>query len=464
MFSWQREAPVALPPFPPGFVWGTSTSAYQIEGATDRDGRGVSAWDAFTARPGTVRDGSDAATATGHYDRYREDVALLAGLGVDAYRFSIAWTRVLPTGSGEVNQAGLDFYDRLVDELCANGVKPAPTLFHWDTPQALEEAGGWLSRDTADRFAEYTAVVAERLADRVPMWITINEPAELTLLGHALGEHAPGKALMFDALPVAHHLLLAHGKAVQALRAAGADNIGLAASHTPVWTAGDDDAARMGADLYDTLMNRLFADPILTGRYPEGFAEAMPGPVAEDLATISAPLDWYGVNYYNPTLVGAPDPSGQDAFGGIELPDDLPFGIKEIEGPPRTDFDWPVVPDGLREVLVALDKRYGASLPPILITENGCSYGDGPDASGRVADTRRVEFLDGHLRAVREAIEAGVDVRGYFVWSLMDNFEWAEGYRQRFGLVHVDYETLERTPKDSYHWYRDMIAASRQTG
>ncbi|MET9962287.1 GH1 family beta-glucosidase [Streptomyces sp. NPDC006326] len=456
-----------VPEFPADFLWGVSSSAFQIEGSPTADGRGPSSWDAFTREPGRIKDGSHADVATDHYRRYREDVALMAGLGVGAYRFSVSWSRVLPEGHGRVNRAGLDFYDRLVDELCARGIAPVPTLFHWDTPLALEEEGGWLRRDTAERFAAYASVVADRLADRVPMWITINEPAEVTLLGYGLGEHAPGRQLFFDALPAAHHQLLAHGLGVQALRAAGAREIGIAASHSPVWAASGTEADREAAELYDTLTNRLFADPILTGAYPdEAFASLMPGPVAEDLKTISAPLDWYGVNYYNPMLVGAPQEHTSAATGtayaGIDIPPGLPFGIGQIEGYERTDFGWPVVPDGLRELLVALEKRYGDRLPPLYITENGCSYGDGPDpATGRIADARRIAYHDGHLRALHRAMGQGVDVRGYFIWSVLDNFEWAEGHRQRFGLVHVDYETLDRTPKDSYAWYRAVIERGR---
>ncbi|MFJ3201384.1 GH1 family beta-glucosidase [Streptomyces sp. NPDC086989] len=449
-----------VPQFPADFLWGVSASAFQIEGSPTAGGRGPSSWDAFTREAGRIKDGSHADVATDHYRRYREDVALMAGLGVGAYRFSVSWSRVLPDGHGRVSREGLDFYDRLVDALCTAGIAPVPTLFHWDTPLALEEKGGWLSRDTAERFAAYASVVAERLADRVPMWITVNEPAEVTLLGYGLGEHAPGRRLVFDALPAAHHQLLAHGLGVQALRAAGARQIGIAASHSPVWAAGDGEADRGAAELYDVLTNRLFSDPILTGAYPdEGLAALLPGPVAEDLATISAPLDWYGVNYYNPMLVGAPQPSGPAGeFGGIGIPADLPFAIRPIEGYEHTDFGWPVVPDGLRELLVCLRERYGDRLPPLYVTENGCSYGDGPDpVTGRIADDRRIAYHAGHLGALHRAMEEGVDVRGYFIWSILDNFEWAEGYRQRFGLVHVDYETLERTPKASYAWYRDVI-------
>ncbi|WP_328667401.1 GH1 family beta-glucosidase [Streptomyces sp. NBC_00322] len=443
-----------LPAFPPGFLWGASASAFQTEGAADTDGKGPSGWDAFAAQ-GRIKDGADASRATGFHARYREDVALLAGLGADAFRFSVSWPRVVPGGSGPVNTAGLDFYDRLVDELCAHGITPAPTLYHWDTPLPLDEAGGWLNRDTAARFAEYASAVAERLADRVPMWITINEPAEVTLLGYALGEHAPGKQLLFDALPAAHHQLLAHGLAVQALRAAGAANIGIAVSHSPVRAAGTSEEDRFGAELYDTITNWMFADPILTGRYPdENFAALMPGPVADDLDVISAPLDWYGVNYYQPMLVGAPSNDALGDFAGVGLPAELPFGVREIESEQRTDFGWAVVPDGLREQLVLLKNRFGDRLPPVYITENGCSY-DGLD------DGRRIDFLDGHLRSLHQAIDAGVDVRGYFTWSLTDNIEWVEGAAQRFGLVHIDYETLERTPKASYAWYRDAIAAQK---
>ncbi|MFE7760739.1 GH1 family beta-glucosidase [Streptomyces sp. NPDC057438] len=432
-----------IPQFPAGFLWGVSTSAHQIEGAAAE--REPSVWDAFTAGAGHVKDGSTAEVACDHFHRYPEDVALLRDLGVGAYRFSVSWTRVNSPG-------GLDFYDRLVDELVGAGVRPVPTLFHWDLPSSLEEAGGWLNRDTAERFAEYAAVVAARLGDRVTKWITINEPAEHTLLGHALGTHAPGKQLMFDALPAAHHQLLGHGLAVRALRAAGVTDIGIANSHGPTWAASQEQADVEAAGFYDLLLNRLFAEPIILGEYPEGIGEMMPGTdIGSDLKTISEPLDWYGVNYYAPTRVGAPE--GADIeFGGITIPAELPFTVKEVEGAPTTDFGWPVVPAGLTELLTTFRDRYGDRLPPIVITENGCSY-EGLD------DQERIAYLDGHVRALHEAVAAGVDVRGYFVWSLLDNFEWAEGYARRFGLVHVDFETQERTPKASYAWYRDLLRA-----
>ncbi|MEV8015587.1 GH1 family beta-glucosidase [Streptomyces sp. NPDC086554] len=451
------DAREPIPQFPRDFLWGVSTSAHQIEGAVDE--RGPSVWDAFTAVPGRVKDGTTAAVACDHYHRYREDVALIRELGVGAYRFSVSWPRVLPTGAGEVSAAGLDFYDRLVDELCAAGVRPVPTLFHWDTPLAVQEAGGWLRRDTAERFADYAAVVAARIGDRVTKWITLNEPAEHTLLGHALGQHAPGEQLLFDALPVAHHQLIAHGLAVRALRAAGAHDIGIANSHGPTWPASAADEDTAAADFYDVLLNRLFADPLLLAQYPEGIGELMPSDDLEaDLKVIAEPIDWYGINFYQPTKVGAPLPgSTATEFSGLTLPPELPFSPREIEGYPVTDFGWPVVPDALTELLTGFRDRYGDRLPPLVITENGCSY-EGLD------DQERISYLDGHLRALHRALEAGVDVRGYFVWSLMDNFEWAEGYRQRFGLVHVDFEntaTLERTPKASYGWLRDALRAQR---
>ncbi|MFD4526694.1 GH1 family beta-glucosidase [Streptomyces sp. NPDC058470] len=433
-----RMATSPLPQFPPTFLWGVSTSAHQIEGAADE--RAPSIWDTFTAEPGHVKDGSTAEVACDHYHRYREDVTLLRNLGVDAYRFSVSWPRVNSPG-------GLDFYDRLVDELCAAGVRPVPTLFHWDLPVDLD----WLDRSTAERFAEYAAVVAARLSDRVTKWITLNEPAEHTLLGHALGAHAPGKKLLFDALPVAHHQLLGHGLAVRALRAAGVTDIGIANSHGPTWAASDSTEDVQAADFYDLLLNRLFADPLLLGQYPEGIADLLPGDVESDLKIIAEPLDWYGINYYQPTKVGAPE-GAEIEFGGLTLPAELPFSVRELAGYPVTDFGWPVVPEALTELLTGFHERYGDRLPPVVITENGCSY-EGID------DQERITFLDGHVRALHKALEAGVDVRGYFVWSLLDNFEWAEGYTRRFGLVHVDYATLERTPKASYAWLRDALRA-----
>ncbi|MFG1919949.1 GH1 family beta-glucosidase [Micromonospora sp. NPDC048898] len=439
-----------MPEFPAGFRWGVSTSAHQIEGASTADGRGPSIWDTFAHSPGRISDGSSGAVACDHYHRHTEDVALLAGLGVSAYRFSIAWPRVRPTGTGPANPAGLDFYDRLVDELLAAGVDPVATLYHWDLPQPLEDVGGWLHRDTAARFAEYADLTAARLGDRVRLWITLNEPFIHMSLGYGMGEHAPGRALLFDAFPVAHHQLLGHGLAVAALRSHTTSPVAIANNYSPVRVLGDRDADRAAGAAYEVLHNRLFTDPLLGRGYPElpGFDPGVVRP--GDLDTIAAPIDVLGVNYYNPTGVRAAEEGSP-----------LPFDLVPLDGYPRTAFDWPVAPDGLHELLGWLRDTYGDALPPIEITEGGCAYDDAPDAHGQVADPERIAYLDGHLRAVRAAIDDGVDVRGYFVWSLLDNWEWAEGFTKRFGLVHVDYATQTRTPKSSYTWLRDVIAASR---
>jgi beta-glucosidase len=434
--------------------WGVATAAYQIEGAVTEGGRGVSVWDTFCAEPGRIKDGDTGEVACDHYHRYQEDVALMRDLGVDSYRFSFAWPRIQPSGWGAPNAEGLAFYDRLVDELLGNGIAPCPTLFHWDLPQTVQDHGGWLDRDTAARFADYAAILGDHFADRIDLWATVNEPMVVTLYGHALGMHAPGQALMYDALPVAHHLLLGHGQAVQALRATGARQVGIVNNHAPTWPASGSPEDVAAAGLYDDLVNLTFADSVLLGRYPQWVADLMPGAgtsaLADDLEVISTPLDWYGLNHYFPASIGAPSPGAE-----------LPFDLRLLEGYPVTDFGWPVVPDAFREVLVAMQHRYGDALPPLYITENGCSYADGPDEEGHVRDTRRIEYLDAYLGALRQAMDAGVDVRGYFAWSLMDNFEWAEGYSQRFGLVHVDFATQRRTPKDSFHWFREHIAASR---
>ena len=449
------------PTLPSGFSYGVSTASYQIEGAVDEGGRGSSVWDTFCAEPGRIRNGETGDVACDHYHRYTEDVALMRDLGIDVYRFSIAWPRIQPDGGGAANESGLDFYDRLVDELLAAAVRPAATLYHWDLPQALQDAGGWLKRDTAHRLAEYANIVGERLGDRVHMWMPINEPVVVTMFGHALGTHAPGQRLGFEALPTAHHQLLGHGLAVQALRATGATNIGIASNHQPSWPADDVDADREAAATYDTLVNYMFADPILKGAYPNGIGDGMPGPVEDDLAVISTPLDWYGVNYYQPTLVGAPGTTQTPSptSEGAVMPEGLPFELGQIADAPTTDFGWAIAPQGLTEMLTTFRDRYGADLPPLYVTESGCSYHDKVAADGGVHDQQRIDYHDAHLRAVADAIDAGVDVRGYFAWSLMDNFEWAAGYTERFGLVHIDYETQRRTPKDSFYWFRDLLGA-----
>ncbi|MET4614373.1 beta-glucosidase [Rhodococcus sp. PvR044] len=449
------------PTFPHGFLWGVATAAYQIEGAVDEGGRGRSIWDEYCERPGVIVGGETGVVAIDHYHRYREDVGLMRDLGVDAYRLSVSWSRVQPTGRGPVNEEGLDFYDRLVDELVAAGIDPAVTLFHWDLPVELQEAGGWLNRETSYRLAEYADIVGRRLGDRVRMWMPLNEPVVHTLYGHALGVHAPGQELGFGALQAAHHQLLGHGLSVQALRAAGCGNLGIASNHAPVHAASDSEADVAAAEIYDHIVNWTFADPVLRGSYPaEELAAALQGPVAEDLKVISQPLDWFGINYYEPTLIAAPtSDEGSSGVLEVDLPPGMPFQPVALEGYERTDFGWPIVPAGLREILGIFADRFGDALPPIYITESGASFhDDDPDENGRVDDRRRIDYHREHLHAVRAAIEDGVDVRGYFAWSIFDNFEWAAGYKERFGLVHIDYETLARTPKDSYFWYRDLIA------
>nr|WP_232534357.1 family 1 glycosylhydrolase [Plantactinospora sp. KBS50] len=451
-----------------------------MEGATSAGGRGRSIWDTFTAQPGRIADGSTGEVACDHYHRYPQDVALMAGLGIGAYRFSIAWPRIQPDGTGPAHPDGLGFYDRLVDALLEHGIDPVATLFHWDLPQALEDRGGWLNRDTAYRFAAYADLVAARLGDRMKMWITLNEPFVHMTFGYGLGVHAPGRAELFGAFPAAHHQLLGHGLATAALRAHGDVPVAITNNYSPVRLIGPEagagpgdagpgdagpgdagpgdaepgdaepgDADRAAGEAYDALHNRLFTDPLFGRGYPDA-PGVDPAVVHDgDLAAIAAPLSALGVNYYNPTGVRAP---------GEGSP--LPFELVPLESYPTTSFGWPVVPDGLYDLLTGLRDRYGADLPPVLVTENGCAYDDEVDPAGRCEDPDRIAYLDGHLRAVARAVADGVDVRGYFVWSLLDNFEWAEGYTKRFGLVHVDYATQARTPKSSYAWYRDLVGRS----
>ncbi len=441
-----------FPLLPPGFRFGTSTSATQIEGAADLDGRGPSIWDTFASQPGRIADGGTPLLACDHYHRVAEDVALLRDLGAPDYRFSVSWSRVLPEGRGRVNEQGLDFYDRLVDRLLEAGLSPTVTLYHWDLPQALQEDGGWLHRDTIDHFAAYADLVGRRLGDRVAHWIPIDEPNVVSLMGHGTGTHAPGLPLYFDALWVTHHLLVAHGRATIALRNTGAASVGCANNHAPIWPASDSDADVGAAKLFDGIWNATYIEAMLLGRYPADLQPLMEDLVEPgDMATIRQPLDFYGVNYYSPVKVAAAPEDAQ-----------LPFEVLEPLGYPTTEAGWSVVPTALREWLIMFRARYRAALPPIVITESGAAYGDGPDGDGRIADQRRIDYLESHVRAVCEAVERGVDVRGYYVWSLLDCFEWAEGYRQKYGLVHVDRDTLARTPKDSYRWYAGLVAAQPQ--
>lgn len=433
-----------------------ATAAFQIEGARTEGGRGRSIWDDWADSPGKVIDGSTADPGPDSYHRSREDVALAAGLGLDRYRFSISWVRVQPGGRGEPNPVGLDYYSRLVDQLLEAGVTPFPTLYHWDLPTGLEAAGGWLDRDTAHRFADYAGLVAARLGDRVKQWYTLNEPAMTTLQGYAIGALAPGRFLLFDALPTVHHQLLAHGLAMPLLRDAGAEAVGLANNHTQVLPRSGSTADAAAAAAYDVLHNRMFAEPILLGEYPDLSAFGGPDlPIADgDLELIATRPDFYGVNFYNPTTVGAP-PQGSP----------IPFEILPTPGVPVTGFgeEWPIMPAALTSLLTGFTDRYGDALPPLIVSENGASFPE-PDSAERIDDAERIAYLDGHLRAVGDARAAGANVEEYTVWSLLDNFEWADGYTQRFGLTHVDYATGRRTPKASYEWYRAMIAAARTAG
>lgn len=463
-----RHGPHGPTGLPPGFVFGTATAAYQIEGAYDEDGRGPSIWDTYCREPGRVADGATGDIACDHYHRYREDVALLRELGVDSYRFSVAWPRVQPDGTGAADPRGLDFYDRLTDELLAADISPAATLYHWDLPQALEDRGGWRVRDTAERFAAYADLVATRLGDRVHRWITLNEPFCSAFLGYATGRHAPGAREGRGALAAAHHLLVGHGLAVRALRGTGAAQVGITLNPDRLLPATGSPADLAAVRRAETLHNATWFDPLFAGHYPRDEAETW-GAAADgsyrgdgDLDLIGAPLDFVGINYYRPITLAAaphrdPDPATRTAtdIGVVEVPRD------DVR---HTTMGWPVDPGSFTDLLVDLAARYPA-LPPLLITENGSAETDtvsDSDGHPAVHDSDRVAYLRDHLAALSEAITAGVDVRGYYVWSLLDNFEWAHGYRQRFGIVRVDYETQRRTPKDSYHWYRDLIAAHRE--
>ncbi|WP_067132239.1 GH1 family beta-glucosidase [Microtetraspora malaysiensis] len=428
--------------FPSDFVWGAATAAYQIEGATREDGRGVSVWDTFSATPGNVRDGDTGETAADHYHRYAEDLDLMAGLGLQSYRFSVAWPRIQPTGSGAPNQKGLDFYRRLVEGLVERGIRPMATLFHWDLPQELQDRGGWENRDTAERFADYAEIVFDALPVRD--WLTVNEPKTVVDCGYRNGIHAPGVRDDARAFVALHHLLLGHGLATRRLHAGHPGRrIGPALNLHPSYPADESPEALAAARHQDGLENRLYLDPILKGRYPEDTLAwiAERSPMAEhiregDLAVISEPIDLLGVQYYTPIFV---DGAGERVITN-----------------PRAQAEWlEIYPEGLHDVLVRLRRDYDGV--PLVITENGLATVDAPDADGRVRDDERIAYLHGHLRAMHRAMAEGARVEAYHVWSLLDNYEWAEGYSQRFGIVHVDYATQRRTPKDSALWYRDVI-------
>jgi beta-glucosidase len=451
--------------FPADFTWGVATAAYQIEGAATEDGRGPSIWDTFCATPGTIIDGSDGSVACDHYHRFPEDIELMSWLGVSAYRFSLSWPRILPEGGKRVEQRGLDFYDQLVDGLLARGIEPVATLYHWDLPQLVEDAGGWPERDTAYRFADLAATAGERLGDRVKTWITLNEPWCSAFLGYASGVHAPGRQEPDAALRAAHHLMLGHGLASQALRATGHPaEVGVTVNLYPIHAAtghpSDVDAARR----LDGMQNRIFLDPMLAGRYPADVLEDLRSRGHDlsyiqdgDLDVMAAPMDHLGVNYYSSFNVRAGiqgKPVAQNRPGQPWVGcDDIEFVSR---GLPITQMEWDVDPDGLRQMLVRLNTEYNC--PPILITENGAAYLDEPEADGVVHDKERTEFIETHLAAVQAAIAEGVPVKGYFLWSLLDNLEWAWGYTRRFGVVRVDFDSQVRTPKASAHRYKEIVA------
>jgi beta-glucosidase len=456
--------------FPPEFLWGTATAAYQIEGAVDEAGRGPSIWDIFSHTPGRVLAGATGDVADDHYHRWEDDLDLMVQLGLPAYRFSIAWPRIQPDGHGPANQRGLDHYRRLVDGLLERGIEPVVTLYHWDLPQALEDAGGWPARDTAKRFGDYAELVGAALGDRVDQWITLNEPWCSAFLGYASGVHAPGRTEPDAAFAAAHNLNLGHGLGVQALRSIlpAGSSVSITLNLHLVRAASDDPEDQDAVRQVDAVGNRIWLGPILDGAYPDDLLDDTAA-ITDwsfvrdgDVATIGEPIDLLGINYYQPTVVRrlldgeAPQTShghgeGPNPFVGCDT-------VAFVEQPgPRTAMGWSIDASGMEELLLQVHERYPEL--PLMVTENGAAFDDEVDADGQVPDPRRIDYLDDHLRAVGRAIDAGADVRGYLLWSLLDNFEWAYGYARRFGIVHVDYDTQARTVKDSGWWYRDVITA-----
>ena len=434
--------------FPPGFLWGAATAAHQVEGSPLADGAGPSIWTRFAHTPGMTLNGDTGDVACDHYRRWKDDVRLMRELGLQAYRFSVSWSRILPEGTGRVNQAGLDFYSRLVDELLANGIEPLLTLYHWDLPAALDDRGGWLNRDCADWFAEYGRVLYRALDGRVRKWVTLNEPWVVTDGGYLHGALAPGHRSRFEAPIAAHNLMRAHGAAVQAYRAEGAHEIGLVVNIEPKYPAGDSEADAAAVRRAHAYMNEQFLHPALLGRYPDElrdiFGEAWPDFPEADFGLIRQPLDFVGINYYTRSVTGDGDSYPQRTTVVRQ-----PLGT-------YTETGWEVFPQGLTDLLLWFKRTYGDL--PVYITENGAAFFDPPVAEeGRVRDPLRIDYLRKHLAAIHDAIAAGVDVRGYMAWSLLDNLEWSLGYSKRFGIIHVNYGTLERTPKDSARWYSGII-------
>ncbi|MBV9789211.1 MAG: beta-glucosidase [Chloroflexi bacterium] len=446
---------MALTTFPDDFVWGTATAAYQIEGAVDEDGRAPSIWDTFSHTPGKTFNGDTGDVACDHYHRWEADIKLMQDLGLQAYRLSIAWPRILPQGTGQPNVQGLDFYDRLVDGLLAANITPFITLYHWDLPQALQDRGGWANRETVDAFVEYADAVVGRLGDRVTHWITHNEPWCAGFLGHYMGVHAPGITDLKTALQATHHLLLSHGRAVPVLRSARAGaQVGITLNLSPSYPVSDSPADAEAAKRADGFFNRWFLDPLYGRGYPEDmqelFGEALPQIEAHDLDIIATPTDFLGVNFYFPAVVRAVGPEVNPLGGEQRSADEAAAEGREI-----TAMGWEVNPDGLRDLLVRLQHDYQPKA--IYITENGAAFED-QVVDGAVHDPRRSAYIQSHLEASHQALTSGVPLRGYFAWSLMDNFEWAYGYAKRFGLIYVDYGTQERILKDSALWYKRVIA------
>jgi beta-glucosidase len=436
--------------FPAGFSWGTATASYQVEGAWNEDGRGESVWDRFSHTEGKILNGDTGDVACDEYHRYKEDVAIMKELGMRGYRFSIAWPRVFPNGTGTVNQKGLDYYSRLVDELLANGITPFPTLFHWDLPQALQDAGGWANRDIIDQFATYAETCVSALGDRVKNWMVFNEPWCFTFLGTLFGIHAPGFRDADHCMKATHVVNLAHAAALKAMRATGKpDAVGTAFSMTSCYPASDSAEDKAAAERQHAFVNTWFLDPLVKSAYPLAYVDQektlrrmdiRPG----DMEQMRSKLDFIGINLYQRTIVAASE-------------QDRNMGTRQVPGPgPRTAFGWEVWPAALYQMIKRIDADYGR--PPIYVTENGCSYATAPGADGRVHDQERIDFYDGYIGQVARAIDEGCDVRGYYAWTLLDNFEWATGFSQRFGLTYTDFETQKRTIKDSGYWFRDLIA------
>lgn len=455
--------------FPHDFRWGAATAAYQIEGAAAEDGRGPSIWDTFSKTPGKVANGDTGDTACDHYHRFEEDIELMRELGIDSYRFSLSWTRLFPTGDGLRNEAGFDFYNRLINSLIAAGIEPVITLYHWDLPQPLEDTGGWANRATVDAFRDYARACALAFGDRVERWITLNEPWCTSWLGYRNGVHAPGRQDLASAIAAAHHTALAHAAATQALKAVSPScQVGITVNMTNyIVAAGADAEAFEASDLLDAQLNRWWIDAFMTGEYPavlkEAFGEHLDRVFLEgDANLLIAEPDFLGINYYSDSFVGSAKPGSptlaEEGFFPFDVHADL--SVPEDLHATMTDMEWPVTPDGLGNLLQRIHQDW-PSIPYLMVTENGAAYEDGPDATGVVNDARRVDYLTRHIASMHRAISAGVPVKAYFAWSLLDNFEWAYGYAKRFGLIHVDFVTQKRTLKASAFTYRAIIEAGR---